>query len=57
MKEAASGDERVLLACRYVLGREPNFEEREMARQFLKESPLSEYCRVLFNLNDFVYLD
>jgi hypothetical protein len=24
---------------------------------FLKESPLPELCRALFNLNEFVYLD
>jgi hypothetical protein len=24
---------------------------------FLHESPLSELCRALFNLNEFVYLD
>jgi hypothetical protein len=28
-----------------------------IAREFLAESPLSELCRALFNVNEFVYLD
>jgi hypothetical protein len=57
MSEANSDDERITLACRLILGRPPTPDERAMARQFLKQSPLSELCRALFNLNDFVYLD
>jgi hypothetical protein len=40
-----------------VLGRNPSTAERERAVLFLGESPLSELCRALFNLNEFVYLD
>ena len=29
----------------------------DMTAAFLKDSPLSELCRALFNLNEFVYLD
>jgi mono/diheme cytochrome c family protein len=57
MREAANDEDRITLACRYVLGRPPSPDERAMARNFLKQSPLSEFCRALFNLNDFVYLD
>ena len=57
MKEAGSDEERITLACRYVLGRGPTVEERSMARNFIKQSPLNEFCRALFNLNEFVYLD
>jgi hypothetical protein len=28
-----------------------------LARRFLRESPLSELCRALSNVNEFVYLD
>jgi hypothetical protein len=57
MREADTDDQRITLACRYILGRGPTADERAMARNFLKQSPMSEFCRVLFNLNDFVYLD
>jgi hypothetical protein len=26
-------------------------------RAFLKQSPLNEFCRALFNLNEFVYVE
>ncbi|MGI8602378.1 MAG: DUF1549 and DUF1553 domain-containing protein [Verrucomicrobiales bacterium] len=57
MKEAATSDGRVLLATRLVLGRAPTAAEFALAREFLEESPLSEFCRALFNVNDFVYVE
>ena len=42
---------------RLVLGREPHPAELALARAFLEQSPLSEFCRALFNLNDFVYVE
>jgi hypothetical protein len=56
-KEAATDGERIGLAYRLVLGRAPTDKETDRAKAFLKESPLSELCRALFNLNEFVYLD
>jgi uncharacterized protein DUF1553 len=56
-KEAGTNDERVTLAYRLTLGRTPSEVERQIAREFLAESPLSEFCRALFNVNEFVYLD
>ena len=35
----------------------PTAKELERARTFLKDSPLSELCRALFNVNEFIYLD
>ena len=29
----------------------------DIAREFLKQSPLSEFCRALFNLTEFVYAE
>jgi len=57
MAEAMTEEERVALAYRLVLGRRPTAQERELSRQFLGKSPLSELCRALFNVNEFVYLD
>ena len=56
-KEAATEGERIALAYRLVLGRSPSAKEADRATAFLKDSPLSELCRALFNLNEFVYLD
>jgi hypothetical protein len=56
-REALTRDERVRLAYQYALGRPPTDAEQRLARSFLEASPLSEFCRALFNLNEFVYLD
>jgi hypothetical protein len=56
-REAASIDGRIELAYRLTLGRRPSSAETERAKAFLRDSPLSELCRALFNLNEFVYLD
>jgi hypothetical protein len=55
--EAKSEDERITLAYRLTLGRAPTAKELERAKAFLTDSPLSELCRALFSLNEFVYLD
>jgi len=56
-KDATGTDERITLAYRLTLGRVPTDAERRLAREFLVESPLHEFCRALFNVNEFVYLD
>ncbi|MBL8865023.1 MAG: DUF1553 domain-containing protein [Planctomycetia bacterium] len=48
---------RIERAYRLTLGRGPTAKERERAEEFLKDSPLAELCRALFNTNEFVYLD
>jgi hypothetical protein len=53
----ASPEGRVALAYRLALGRRPTAAELGLARAFLAESPLSELCRALLNVNEFVYLD
>jgi hypothetical protein len=47
----------VATAYKIALGRSPSPTEAKAARAFLAESPLSELCRALFNVNEFVYLD
>jgi hypothetical protein len=56
-KEAATDTERIERAYRLTLGRAPTTVERERAAAYLKGSPLSELCRALLNVNEFVYLD
>jgi hypothetical protein len=55
--QAPSDEERVTLAYRLTLGRQPSGVEMSLARAFLARAPLSELCRALFNLNEFVYVD
>jgi hypothetical protein len=57
MAEAKSTDDRIALAYRLVLGRSPAERERALAREFLSKSPLQEFCRALFNVNAFVYVE
>ena len=57
MKEATTEPERIDRAYRLALGRPPTDKEMERAKTFLKDSPLSELCRALFNLNEFVYVE
>jgi Protein of unknown function (DUF1553)/Protein of unknown function (DUF1549) len=40
-----------------VLCRPPTASEGEAAEQFLKRESLQQFCRVLFNLNEFAYVD
>jgi hypothetical protein len=56
-QDLSSPDGRVEQAFRLVLGRAPTAAERDRASAFLRDSPLSELCRALFNLNEFVYVD
>jgi len=56
-REGKTEAERIDAAYRLTLGRAPTGAERERASAFLRESPLSELCRALVNLNEFVYLD
>jgi hypothetical protein len=57
LKEAKTDAERIDRAYRLTLGRAPTPIEQARAKAFLKDSPLSELCRALFNLNEFVYVD
>jgi hypothetical protein len=56
-KEAKTDADRIDRAYRLILGRAPTAKEAGRATAFLADSPLSELCRALFNLNEFVYLD
>ncbi len=56
-KETNSEAEAVESLFRLTLGRPPAPKELAMTREFLKQSPLNELCRALFNLNDFLYVE
>ena len=54
-RDARVPRERVALAYRLILSRPPTEREQTVAAQFLAHSPLTEFCRALFNVNEFVY--
>jgi hypothetical protein len=56
-KDSHSVEAQIILAYRLALGRKPRPRELNLACEFLAQSPLHEFCRALFNLNDFVYLE
>jgi hypothetical protein len=47
--------QQIALAWRLALCREPSPSEAESMRAFLREEPLEQACRVILNLNEFVY--
>jgi hypothetical protein len=55
--EASTRAEQIELAYRLILGRPPHADEVALANDFLRQSPFSEFCRALFNVNEFVYVD
>ena len=50
-------EQQIESAYRLALGRVPTSSERIMIEKFLIDSPLDEFCRALFNLNEFVYVE
>jgi hypothetical protein len=56
-REATTAEDRIVLGFRLTLGRRPSENETRMANEFLRSSSLTELCRALFNVNEFVYLD
>ncbi|MSU66178.1 MAG: DUF1553 domain-containing protein [Opitutus sp.] len=56
-READSPEARIALAYRLIIGRAPTASEKNLSTEFLARSPLNELCRVLFNLNSFVYVE
>lgn len=53
----ADFDARIDRAYRLALIRAPRDAERSAARRFLTTQPLADFCHVLFNTNEFLYLD
>ena len=54
-RDAKEPRARMALAYRLILNRLPTEREQAVAADFLTQSPLTEFCRALFNLNEFVY--
>ncbi len=59
LTDAHKGDVRgpVNMAYRLALGREPSQREVELAQRFIESRELFQFCRALFNTNEFLYVD
>jgi hypothetical protein len=57
MNDTRTPSEQIIMAYRLALGRRPSAVELKLSQEFLAGSSLSELCRGLFNLNEFIYLD
>jgi len=60
VRKAAGGEDAGTLvdtAWRLALGRAPSSTERKSASDYLQRSDLSRLCLLIFNLNEFVYVD
>jgi hypothetical protein len=55
--EARTPEAQVDLAYRLVTGRPASAKEKELALEFLKTQPLSEFALAVLNLNDFLYVN
>ena len=48
---------QVRTAYRLALGREPSEKEMQLARSFIEKRGLLQFCRAIFNTNEFLYVD
>jgi hypothetical protein len=49
--------ERIAAAYRFALGREPSEEERDALAAYAAQHGLAHACRLLWNTNEFVFID
>ncbi|MGK0432834.1 MAG: hypothetical protein ACJA0V_001976 [Planctomycetota bacterium] len=56
-KEAPSDRGRVAVACQLALGRAPRPDEVRIMVTHVERHGLASLCRLIFNLNEFVFLD
>jgi hypothetical protein len=57
-REAGSNPAKQIdLAYRLALARPPTSQETSTMTEFLQREPLEQMCRVMFNLNEFAYVD
>ncbi len=58
LREAtADRDSRISLAFQLAFQREPDNAERTAARELIQETDLTQFCRMLFNANEFITFD
>lgn len=55
--EQESLDQQVAAACKLIYQREPEADELAMLQQYATKHGLAATCRILFNSNEFVFID
>jgi hypothetical protein len=50
-------DGQIELAYRLAFGRDPGAEERRLVREYAQKNGLANVCRVIFNSNEFLFVD
>ena len=56
-KQSSDADRRIGLACERVWGRPPTADERKLLAAYAAKHGLPNVCRVLFNSNEFLFVD
>jgi hypothetical protein len=56
-KQSADRDRQIALACERVWGRPPTGDERKQLAAYAGKHGLANLCRVLFNSNEFLFVD
>lgn len=56
-REATTDADRIRRAYRLAFARDPNDEELDFGARFIASSGWAEFCLVLFNSNEFIFLD
>jgi mono/diheme cytochrome c family protein len=54
---AADVDQQIALAYQLSFGRDPTADERRLVRDYVSKNGLASLCRVLFNSNEFLFVD
>ena len=59
MKKSAGDNPEAAVETSFQIafGRGPNAAERETALDYLKRNSLARLCLLLFNMNEFIYVD
>jgi hypothetical protein len=55
--ECTSGEQKIEIAFRECLGRSPAPSEKQELLEFAQRDGLANTCRLLFNLNEFIFVD
>jgi len=50
-------DKQIKLAFQLAFARTPDPTERELAREAINQHGLWQFCRAIFNANEFIYID
>ncbi|MFM8904250.1 MAG: DUF1553 domain-containing protein, partial [Verrucomicrobiota bacterium] len=56
-KEASAPPAQIDLAFRLALGRPPSAKEAEAMSEYVREHGLTNLCRLIYNLNEFNFVD